>query len=69
MIGVVDRIEGNYLVIVLDNGCIIDIYNNNYSIKEGDVVILDSDGIHVDCEETMKRKEEVRKLMESVFED
>ena len=62
MIGIVDRIEGNYAVVELEDKKItnikLDILPRN--IKEGDVINI-QDCITVDLPETQRRKDKILK--------
>ncbi|MCX7694348.1 MAG: DUF3006 domain-containing protein [Caloramator sp.] len=70
MKGVVDRIEGNVVVIVLDDESVIEVdvkYFNN-KVKEGDVVYKGSGSWTVDLDETKIRKASVDKYLD-LFEE
>lgn len=70
MKGIVDRFEGEYAVIEVD-GKTRDIKRNLIadSVRVSDVVILKNGNWERDSDETDKRKKEVKKLMDSVWED
>lgn len=70
MKGVVDRIEGNVVVIVLDDESVIEVNINEFTeiAKEGDVVYKDCSSWRVDREGTVNRKKEVEKYFE-MFEE
>ncbi|MBZ4664140.1 MAG: hypothetical protein JG776_1855 [Caloramator sp.] len=65
MKGVVDRIEGNMVVIALDDEDVVevDIKNFDNKVKEGDVVYKGVYNWVVDEEETLKRKKEVENYL------
>ncbi|GIW48676.1 MAG: hypothetical protein KatS3mg079_152 [Caloramator sp.] len=65
MKGVVDRIEGNVVVIVLDDEDVVevDIKNFDNKVTEGDVVYKGVYNWVVDEEETLKRKKEVENYL------
>ncbi|MFD0868751.1 DUF3006 domain-containing protein [Paenibacillus residui] len=70
MKGIVDRFEGNYVVIEVD-GQTKDVPRNEVDpdVKDGDVVIL-VDGLwRKDPQGTKERMEQIKKLMEDVWED
>lgn len=70
MKGIVDRLEGEYFVIEID-GATQDVERSKVSgdVITGDVVTL-IDGTWVrDVSETEKRRAEIKKLMDSVWED
>ncbi len=61
---IVNRIEGNYLVLELENGNIVDVTKELIpEAREGDII-----RISIDKEETNKRKDEMQELVDSVFE-
>lgn len=61
---IVNRIEGNYLVLELEDGNIVDVPKELIpEAREGDII-----RISIDKEETDKRKEEMQELVDSVFE-
>ncbi len=68
MIGIVDRIEGNYAVVELEDKKItnikLDILPRN--IKEGDVINI-QDCITVDLPETQRRKDKILKETEDMW--
>jgi hypothetical protein len=70
MKGIVDRFEGEFVVIEID-GVTKDIMKSDVDdhVKAGDsVLFLDSKWI-VDENETKKRSKEIKKLMDDVWED
>lgn len=69
MFGVVDRFEGEFAVIETDNGKILNLKISLLpkDISEGDVINLDK--MTIDKEETEKRKNEIEKIAEELFED
>jgi len=70
MKGIVDRFEGDYAVIEVD-GKTRDVKRKliEDSVRVSDVVILKNGVWHRDSDETAKRKKEIKKLMDSVWED
>ncbi len=61
---IVNRIEGNYLVLELEDGNIVDVPKELIpEARECDII-----RISIDKEETDKRKEEMQELVDSVFE-
>lgn len=61
---IVNRIEGNYLVLELKDGNIVDVPKKLIpEAREGDII-----RISIDKEETDKKKEEMQELVDSVFE-
>ncbi|WP_379248614.1 DUF3006 domain-containing protein [Paenibacillus sp. GCM10028914] len=70
MKGIVDRLEGEYIVIEVE-GKTIDVSTKKIAkdVKVGDVVIL-VDGLwRTDKHETEQRKAQITKLMKEVWED
>ncbi|CDF57267.1 DUF3006 domain-containing protein [Thermobrachium celere] len=70
MKGVVDRIEGNMVVVVLDDEQVVEINIDDFEdkVKEGDVVFKRCLKWAVDYKETEKRKETVEKYLD-LFEE
>ena len=61
----IDRIEDNFIIIELKNGKTFEIPKEIFpNVVEGDIV-----NIEVDLEETKKKKKEINKLINQVFED
>lgn len=63
MKGIIDRIEGEYVVLEV-NGEMIDVEKNLFpkGIKEGDIVELVNDEYVILCDETTMRKESIENL-------
>lgn len=71
MKGVIDRFEGDYAVVELEDGKMKDIKKSLIpdDAKEGDILIINEKGINkIDKEETHKRKEEINSLMDELYE-
>ena len=70
MKGIVDRFEGNYAVVELQDGKIINIDKKKLpkEIEEGMVIHI-SESITIDIDETKKRKAEIEKLTEDLWEE
>lgn len=69
MKGIVDRIEGDFLVVELENLEMVDIsIDQAPDAKEGDVIIIKEGSITIDREETRKREERIRKLFNDLLE-
>jgi hypothetical protein len=70
MIGIVDRFEGNYVVIVVDGGTRdIPCIKVDENVKIGDVVGLIEDKWVTIEKETTKRTAEIKKLIDEVWEE
>ncbi|WP_425446921.1 DUF3006 domain-containing protein [Dethiothermospora halolimnae] len=71
MKGIVDRFEGKYAVVELDSNIMknIPIEKLPNGIREGDVISIGEKDIVIDKKETKKRKEDIEKLMNEVFEE
>lgn len=69
MFAVIDRFEGDFAVVQRDDGKILNIKKSLLPEKarEGDVIDLNK--MIVDERETLRRKAEIRKLAENIFED
>ena len=62
---IIDRFEGDYAVVEIDKEKFVNLPKELVpNAKEGDIII-----IRVDHEETNKRKEHVKDLMNQLFED
>lgn len=76
MRGIIDRFEGDYAVVEIDESSsnnkkrFIDILKTKLpkDAKQGDCVIIGVD-ITIDKEETLKRKVKIEGLFEELFED
>ncbi|MBD7911820.1 MULTISPECIES: DUF3006 domain-containing protein [Clostridium] len=68
---IVDRIEGDYFVIESPNGEIIDVSKDKIKgyAKDGDCLILKNNYFFIDKEATLKRKEEIARKMEGMWQD
>jgi len=70
MKGIIDRFEGNYAVVELEDGKIINIDKAQLpiGIEEGMVIHI-SESITINIDETKKRKEEIEKLTEDLWDE
>ncbi|WP_169083275.1 DUF3006 domain-containing protein [Paenibacillus sp. PL91] len=70
MKGIVDRFEGDYAVIEID-GQTQDVSKKDVSasVKVGDVVVLVAGVWTTDTTETKQREQQIKKLMDDVWED
>ncbi|MBU3129473.1 DUF3006 domain-containing protein [Clostridium tagluense] len=70
MKGIIDRFEGNYAVVELQGGKTINIDKRKLPIEvqEGTVIEI-SESITIDNEETLKRKKEIEKLTEGLWDE
>lgn len=68
MKGIVDRFEENYAVVETEDYKYINIDKKKLpsNCKEGDVLIMSSNGIIIDKEETRKRKEAIEEIMNNL---
>lgn len=66
---VVDRIEGNTIVLESYNGEIIVIEKEkvNKLPNDGDVLIKDNDFFYIDEDETIKRKEKIKNITKGIW--
>jgi hypothetical protein len=69
MRGIIDRFEGKYAVVELQDGNLINIDKARLPVgaKEGMVIHI-SENITIDIEETKKRKEEIKELTKDLWE-
>ncbi|MDO5291155.1 MAG: DUF3006 domain-containing protein [bacterium] len=68
---IVDRFEEGYVVCEDEKKQMHDFKRDEFSdqIKAGDVVILTENGFIVDQEETARRAQKIKSLMDSLWED
>lgn len=69
MYGTVDRFEGDYAIIETDDGQVINTKKELLpkNIREGDVINLQN--MTIDSEETLRRKNNIQKLADELFEE
>lgn len=69
MIGVIDRFEGCFAVVELDNKEMVNIEKRRLpeDAKEGDVIDIEEE-ITINYKETEKRKKEIEEMVEGLFE-
>lgn len=69
MTGVIDRFEGAFAIVELDNKEMVNIEKRRLpeDAKEGDVLNIEEE-ITINYKETEKRKKEVEKMVEDLFE-
>lgn len=70
MKAVIDRFEGEYAVCEKDDRTMIKLKKNEIPLtaKEGDVLIIEAGSIILDEEETEKRKREIERLTEDMWQ-
>ncbi|WP_026894039.1 DUF3006 domain-containing protein [Clostridiisalibacter paucivorans] len=70
MKGVIDRFEGLYAVIELENGEMKNILIEKLplSVTEGDILIIEKDKISIDKQESKRRKKRIERLMNELME-
>lgn len=68
---IVDRIESGFAVCEGANRTAVDLPLSELpaGIKEGDVIRLEGEAYQIDREETERRREENRRLLESLLEE
>ena len=66
----VDRIENDKAVLECENGdCVtLELKSLPKNIKEGDVLCFEENSYFLDKEETEKRRQKIKSLMDSLFE-
>lgn len=69
--GVIDRFEGDWAVIELEDGAIIDIPISNLpsNVSEGSLVLIEDNKATLLAEDTRARRRYIDELMEELFED
>lgn len=70
MFGTIDRFEGKYVVIELENREVINIHISKVpkDAIEGDIINIVDDKIYIDREKTKELKKEIKKLTEDMWE-
>ncbi|KGG80460.1 pyruvate kinase [Caloranaerobacter azorensis H53214] len=70
MRGIIDRFEGDYAVIELENLEVINILKDNLpqNAKEGDVVVIKDNKYYIDIEETRRRNKQIEEFFKDLFE-
>lgn len=68
---IVDRIEGNYVVLEDNEGNLINVEKNDVIgiVKEGHILYKKDSLYYIDNEATRLRKEEIDKLMKGLWEE
>lgn len=68
---IIDRIEGDYLVLESPNGEMIDVKKEmvDGEAKEGDCLIKKGNYFFIDAEATIKRKEDIEKMVKGMWQD
>ena len=66
----VDRIENDKAVLECENGeCVtLEVKSLPKNIKEGDVLCFEENSYFLDKEETEKRRQKIKSLMDSLFD-
>lgn len=67
---VIDRFEGEYAVCEKSDSTMINIEKKRIpqNAKEGDVLVIDHDKIYINSVKTQKRKQEIEKLTQNLWE-
>ncbi len=67
---IVDRFEEDKVVLECENGDVVTLEKSSLpkNIKEGDVLNFEANSCYLNQEETEKRKQKIKTLMESLFE-
>jgi hypothetical protein len=70
MIGIIDRFEGDYVIVELESGEMINVLRTKIpdSAVEGDVLLIDGDKIIIDTELTRERKAIIDNMMKELFD-
>ena len=70
MKGIIDRFEGQYAVVELSDGKMIDIDRSQLPMEAEEGMVIDiSKNIIIDLDETKRRKEEIEKLTEDLWDE
>ncbi|AFS78256.1 hypothetical protein DUF3006 [Gottschalkia acidurici 9a] len=69
MRGIVDRFEGEFIVVELENEEMINIEKSRAPLaKEGDILIIERESITMDEKETARRREKIEEKFNGLFE-
>jgi len=70
MKGIVDRFEGEYAVIELEDQKLMNLLIKDLpkDIKDGQTIEIDGKNIIIDYDETNNRKKRINKLMDDLFQ-
>lgn len=68
--GIIDRIEGDYVLVEIE-GQIREYPRSKFpkNLKEGDVVLINGDLIEIMQNETKKRLEKIKKIVDELWKD
>ena len=70
MKGIIDRFEGQYAVVELSDGKMIDIDRAQLPMEAEEGMVIDiSSSITINLDETKRRKEEIEKLTEDLWDE
>ena len=70
MKGIIDRFEGEYAVVELSDGKMIDIDRSQLPMEAEEGMVIDiSSSININLGETKRRKEEIEKLTEDLWDE
>ena len=70
MKGIIDRFEGQYAVVELSDGKMIDIDRAQLPAEAEEGMVVDiSKSITINLDETKRRKEEIEKLTEDLWDE
>ena len=70
MKGIIDRFEGEYAVVELSDGKMIDIDRSQLPMEAEEGMVIDiSSSITINLDETKRRKEEIEKLTEDLWDE
>lgn len=66
---IIDRFEGKYAVCEKDDNTIINIEKVKLpeNVKEGDIIIMNSEKAYIDLNETRIRKSRIKKFTEDIW--
>jgi hypothetical protein len=66
---IIDRFEGDYAVCEREDRKMINIEKRRLpeGVKEGDALIINGDVIKIERQETNRKKEEIKKLMDELW--
>lgn len=65
----VDRLEENIAVLIEENGTVKDVPKSQLpQVREGDILLFDGESYLLDSDETEKKRQESRRLIDALFQ-
>lgn len=69
MKAIIDRFEGNMAILEYDDGTIHEMKINSLpkGCHEGDCLLIESGAVSIDLEETARRHDKIKKIMDDLY--